>query len=98
MPRDGWLVQRRAHLQQCAECMGGFRATADCVGLYGSSFTCVTANTGPICAAGTACDPTTYVDSCMGMNQVDYCNAGLAAAYNCRNAAWNRCVGGHCSP
>jgi hypothetical protein len=81
------------------ECLGGATATVDCVALYDPSFTCVANNTpSPICAAGSSCDPGTYIDTCSGMNQVSYCNAGIAATYNCRANGWTRCITAHCAP
>jgi hypothetical protein len=81
------------------ECLGGLLGSVDCSTLYGSSFTCILGSTGnPACAAGTACDPTTNVDTCVG-NKVSFCNAGAKASYDCSGSGWAAgCRGGHCAP
>jgi hypothetical protein len=87
-----------------AECINGVPLNADCAGLYDPnalSFTCVTSTTGaPLCAAGIACDPATFVDTCNGgMNMVHFCNAGAMANFNCAMGGFlNGCTGGHCVP
>ena len=82
------------------ECMDGYLGGAHCDALYGSGFTCLSDAAGvPICAAGTACDPATYTDACMGNGQLTFCNAGAIATYDCRGAGWTGgCVAGRCAP
>jgi hypothetical protein len=81
------------------QCMAGMQASLDCSSAYDPSFTCLlSAAAVPSCAADTMCDPGTYMDSCTGMNQLDFCNAGSVTTYNCRANAFNRCLGGHCMP
>lgn len=81
------------------QCMNGMEGSVDCSTVYDPSFMCLLSPTGvPTCAAGRACDPATYVDTCLGANQVDYCNAGVPILYNCRASGFTRCMGGHCMP
>ena len=82
------------------ECMDGYLGGANCGALYGSGFTCLSNDGGdPICAAGTACDPATNTDACMGNNQLTFCNAGAIANYDCKGTGWmGGCVAGHCAP
>jgi hypothetical protein len=82
------------------ECLGGLLGSADCAALYGSAFQCVPGNAGvPVCAAGTACDPASNVDTCMGKNQASFCNAGATANYDCKSSGWKGgCTAGRCTP
>ena len=82
------------------DCMDGFLASANCGALCGSGFTCLSNDAGvPVCASGTACDPATNTDACMGNNQIEFCNAGAIANYDCKGAGWmGGCVAGHCAP
>ena len=82
------------------ECMDGYLAGANCDALYGAGFTCLSNDAGvPICASGTACDPATYGDACMGGNQISFCNAGAITSYDCTRMGWTGgCVAGRCVP
>jgi hypothetical protein len=82
------------------ECLAGLLASADCAALYASGFSCTMGNIGvPVCAAGTACDPATNVDTCMNNNKASFCNAGATANYDCKMGGWKGgCTGGRCAP
>jgi hypothetical protein len=82
------------------ECMDGRFASANCPALYGSGFTCISNDAGiPVCAMGTACDPATYADACIGNHQASFCNAGMTATYDCKANGWmSGCTAGRCAP
>jgi hypothetical protein len=79
-----------------SECMAGQLGSADCKALYDQSFMCILDDGGtPICAAGTACDPTSTADTCTAA-KLNFCNAGAPTSYDC-SGNWNLCDAGRCT-
>lgn len=81
------------------QCMGGQPGRVDCSQAYGQGFACFTDLLGdPTCAEDSACDPTTWMDSCNPDSTLSFCNAGFVDSYDCVGNAWGGCSAGTCTP